>query len=405
MENIENIEKMELFLSQLSEIEKMYQDEKAKDNLFNVFSALFKGNEEENLHSRFISYLLSPTSKHGMGNAFLKCFVQNILKLDDFDIEDCQVYPNEQDKSERYYIDILLINKKEKKAIIIENKIRAGDSNHSGAESEKTYPDKYQGQLERYYNTIKDGQKVKKQEDGTFVLESIEQEYKCEDIWVYYLNPYGSLPSDISLGMLTGYEKFSCISYSTEIRQWIQECIKITEERKTLNEILKHYLKILDKMTNNELSFPNREKLTEVIGNSDENLRNAKLFIDNFKHVKWYTVYHFWKDLGERFENVSVFPENENFEKRIGDVTHGCKPILHGITFEKGGKTFYVACDSQGLTYGIHKESGANIWEKFEYNGEPILFSDFSNETTFGLIRGVKRKDVIDEIVKKINQL
>src|SRR5690606_25955059 len=62
---------------------------------------------------------------------FLKLFVQLVLKIEDFDFENCTVEREYKD------IDILIYNKQQ--AIIIENKIFAGDRPR---------------QLERYYEII-----------------------------------------------------------------------------------------------------------------------------------------------------------------------------------------------------------------------------------------------------------
>lgn len=60
----------DLFLKDLEDVENQYQKEQVAHKSFNIFSALHIIEDERRLHSRFISYLLSPKSKHGMGDAF-----------------------------------------------------------------------------------------------------------------------------------------------------------------------------------------------------------------------------------------------------------------------------------------------------------------------------------------------
>src|SRR5690606_34972016 len=114
---------------------------------------------------------------------FLEIFVRDILKLktDDFDLSNCEVIPKEIDKKEFEYIDILIVNKARKQAIIIENKIGAGDSNHRKNEllknSKSTY--NWDGQLERYYSTLKTG---KNKNEG-----DIKPYLKCNTVFVFYL--------------------------------------------------------------------------------------------------------------------------------------------------------------------------------------------------------------------------
>ena len=159
---------MEQLLKSISELKTEYDNRREKDR-FNIIS-IFHKEREEKLHSRVISYLLSPSSGHGMTNTYCSLFIKNVLKISDaeFNLSNFEVFPNEYEKSEYKFIDILIINKSRSQAIIIENKIDARDSNHThklnldnnigitnfDCKKAKTG---YFGQLERYYNTIKTG--------------------------------------------------------------------------------------------------------------------------------------------------------------------------------------------------------------------------------------------------------
>ncbi len=110
---------------------------------FNIFSVLHKDHDERRLHSRFLAALLNPAGSHKMNDKFLSIFL-NIIGLYEIDMNNSNIYPKESDKSENSNIDILIIDKKSKNAIVIENKIFAGDSNNENG-----------GQLERYYNHVK----------------------------------------------------------------------------------------------------------------------------------------------------------------------------------------------------------------------------------------------------------
>lgn len=147
MESINNL------LTAIKSVQNKYDLIRDK-NRFNIFKALHKEKDEVRLHSRFISYLLAPDSGHGLGKVFCELFIREILGIDEsqFNLSSYTVLPNESSKSEYKEIDILIINKQAKQAIIIENKINAKDSNREGKNEKK---DGYDGQLERYYNTIK----------------------------------------------------------------------------------------------------------------------------------------------------------------------------------------------------------------------------------------------------------
>ena len=65
------MDKLNKLFEDISKIKTEYDKEREK-NRFNIFTAMYRTNEEIKLHSRFISYLLCSKSGHGMGNTFFK---------------------------------------------------------------------------------------------------------------------------------------------------------------------------------------------------------------------------------------------------------------------------------------------------------------------------------------------
>lgn len=393
----------ELF-EQISKLKNEY-DKLRENNRFNVITALHKERDEVNLHSRIISYLLSPTSGHGMNGIYLKLFVREILGLDDkqFDLTNVIVVPNETEKSEYKEIDILIVNKRTSQAIIIENKIDAKDSNHP------TNRDGYQGQLERYYNTIKTG----KDKDKKPCIE-----YQSNNVFVYYLSMNGKPDKDnieISIGMLNDDEHGSwddshILSYDSHIREWLAKCIEsITDEKLQVKNFIQHYLNVINKLTNNDMTVEERLELKHIVA---ENIVETRHLIENFKHVKWHTVHEFWTELKSKLEsenqlkNVSFYIDREDysFEKAIDEVTHHNKDINHGLLFDIGDKKAYISGLGK-LSWGImHPKKWTNFMnEKIE----DINFSVFSSESTYNLIDKTKMTDavkyIIDEIIESIN--
>ncbi|MBL1411093.1 PD-(D/E)XK nuclease family protein [Sphingobacterium sp. C459-1T] len=88
---------------------------------YNIFSVLHREDDETRLHSRFLAFLLDPKESHNIGDMFFKLFLEQVLNIY-FD------YTNYEVKKEFQFIDILIHNDSD--AVIIENKIYAGDSNH-----------------------------------------------------------------------------------------------------------------------------------------------------------------------------------------------------------------------------------------------------------------------------------
>lgn len=389
MENLQ-----ELFRS-INELKSEYDKEREK-NRFSVFTALYrKYDEEENLHSRFISYLLSPTSGHGMDNLFLKIFVRQVLKLNEneFDIDLCEVIPNENNKSEYKFIDILIINKAKKQAIIIENKINAGDSNRTG---EKKKDDGYDGQLERYHKTIKTG--IDKNYQKGF-------DFQCNDVFVYYLSMYNHRqPSKESIRALQGCSDWrGAIFYSDEIREWLQMCIdQLSLEKLLIKEFIKQYLNLINIMTHNDIFIEERKKLKNEVA---KNVESVRYLTDNFKHVKWHTVDDFWmaleNELKKYYKNVDTYSDGDpEFIKTVGRVAHRNEKINYGLLFDsKIGKKIYISGLSD-LSWGI---IDSKQW--MDFNSEilkQINFSNFDTKNTFRLIDENNMKEAVKLIVKEI---
>lgn len=112
---------------------------------FNLFEAIGVTRHELR-HSQFLAYLLNPNENHGLADHFTRTFLQSAfrdsappglspLELDLVDLDDVEI------RREWRNIDILILDRRNRRAIIIENKI--GSSEHSG-------------QLSRYWTTVAD---------------------------------------------------------------------------------------------------------------------------------------------------------------------------------------------------------------------------------------------------------
>ncbi len=379
--------KLQNIFERIKETKINYDIERDKDR-FNVFTALHKERDEVNLHSRTISYLLSPTSGHGMGTTFTKIFLHEILKISEqeFSLDGVEVIPNEINKTEYKEIDILLINKRKKQAIIIENKIDAKDSNH---EEPNVIPG-YSGQLERYYNTIKTG----RDKDGNNIAD-----FKCDSVLIYYLTLY-KYPTPASIGNSKDVN-VKILFYKNELREWLIKCVEKTPNTSKVKSFIQQYLNLINKMTNNDISIKERE---EIRKNISPNWKELKYLIDNFKHIKWHTVYDFWNTLKDKLEkqftNVAFYPESDEFEKVITNITHNNKNINHGIIFNDNDRKRIYISGMNALSWGIVEQ---NKWSAFKDNElENIIFSNFSTENTYRLIEQKNINKAIDRIISEI---
>ena len=361
MENIKD------FLEKLSAIEQECKNEKAKESKFNIFRALHKERDEKNLHSRFIAYLLSPTSTHGMDDLFLREFIKSVKKqypqLSKFVVQDCEVRPNEKDKNEDNYMDIIISNNKQ--AILIENKIDASDSNRDDEEP----------QLKRYYNTL------------------INRGYESNNIFVLYLTLDRRSPErkeEMNFNVLN-------IDYRTEINQWLNECIKAVNNNLIIKELIEQYLDVTIKITNDV----NRAlKLKKLISEQIEiawEYKDKIIELEDFKHVKWHTVHEFWTLINKILRNYEV---KSITNKDITKITHKGNGNSFGIIINDH---FYLMNDVQnGLTFGKISETKI-LGKDWNYINEKIKFSEFSNIETFKLIDEKEQIIFTKQILAKLS--
>lgn len=120
---------------------KRYDDIEARKDQFNIFTAMFDESDEVNLHSQFIFSLLNfkTGNEYRYLNAFLKCIDSSF----EYNLNSLEIH------KELHDIDILLLDKSTKRAVIIENKIYASDCNHEN-----------EGQLDKYYRIIIEDEKI-----------------------------------------------------------------------------------------------------------------------------------------------------------------------------------------------------------------------------------------------------
>jgi hypothetical protein len=123
------------------------EDLLAEPNFFEATGSV----SSEYRHSNFLAYLLDPSASHGFRDVFLRRFVQRVvsalphdqasisaLELDVADLEDAEVW------RERFNTDVLIVSEAGKLAIIIENKVDAGNGNPLGTYVSRVrdhYPD------------------------------------------------------------------------------------------------------------------------------------------------------------------------------------------------------------------------------------------------------------------------
>lgn len=298
---------------------------------FNIFTCLRSMTDEVELHSRFISSIVDPHGYHGLGYKPLDNLI-NILGLKSsfiYNENSVKVFPNASNWSEHRDIDILIIDHNTKHAIIIENKINAEDSNHPN-----------EGQLEKYFREV------------------TEENIPSENIEVFYLTVDGHSPSDESTSTSGQYPDLrnhvKNISYSKEIASWLLLCIKDAALKPIIRETLVQYLTLIKKMTNEEIEEQDVRELIQLVSKED-NLKSLKLFLDNFKHIQWFTikglVEDFDAELGRRGYKVLSSISNET----IDFIVHGGpkqRNVYPSFSFkDQNGFTLSLGADANNVFY------------------------------------------------------
>lgn len=371
--------------------------QRPREETFNIFRLLRQETDEVGLHSRFLASLLDPRGSHGMGDAFLRLFLTT-----------CGIAPGSlhiptaRTLRERYRIDILIRNDQE--AIIIENKIRAGDQNR---------------QLERYASIV-EGWRLKWQ--------------------MLYLTPLGHKPSAQSLGKLPtieGFgERFNCISYQKHIQEWVAECIKLVDGRPALQEVLKQYAQLVKRLTNNAMTEHDRAEMHEVVKLMEvgDNALLAHKLQRNWSHVRWFTERHFWTELLALVETsgYTIAEEKRFTEERLdlclyekGDPWYGFVLPLPHLSTQTVVVTLIVERGDRVVKYGIRLTSGeqeakqrmlldferrlADLhcekqsgWPVKRYAKRHIDFRAFSHAETVSLANPTTRQTVVREFWEEL---
>lgn len=232
------MERIKTMLASIMELyEKNKQDEnikRANGDFFNVFNTIGLWSEEVRLHSAFIAELLNPKGSHGLAYRFLQAFLEELdLNLPDDYINFQRCSQNIVERvigpvtaKEGGRIDIIIEDGNH--AIIIENKIYAGDQPH---------------QMLRYNNYGK-----KKFPNGFILI---------------YLTLDGHEACKCSIG---GKEfDYKQLSYENNIVDWLDKCYSIADGKPLVQSVIKQYCELIKQITNTDMDTKYRDKLMSVL--------------------------------------------------------------------------------------------------------------------------------------------
>lgn len=261
---MENIKTLLQKVQHLIALDKQRKEEARKrGEKYNIFSVLGLETSEVRTHSAFLASLLNPDGNHGVGCAFLKAFVSDMnLNELQLDTNNSQVTVEHVTGDGR--IDIL-ISDHNKKAIIIENKIYAGDQ----LEQLKRYDDYAKQQFTNGYRLLYltlDGHKPS--EDSTKGLKD-NQYFRLA--YNNNLNISDENPSDSN----SDSNNVIC----QDIIHWLEECVKIAYNKPLVRETIIQYQSLIKSLTGADMEKEESDNLIELL-TSKENVETTLKIIN-----------------------------------------------------------------------------------------------------------------------------
>lgn len=327
----ENYDELFLAVTKVRNNHKLYKAD------FNVLTTFLRPSNEVELHSRFITWLLDPRAPHKLGELPLKLFLLQIGSQ--FTVSDTtKVTPNAINWTEDRDMDILIYDKEQNFAIVIENKIYAKDSDKG----------ENNGQLARYLLQVETGgltENKKLKDKGKY--------FSCpkDNIELYYLTLDGHEPNEKTFkaennddySRTIGKNKdndFQLITYLRHIEPWLNEVLQtanpsplvkelineykdalyyvspnkdfnvdfanIFEENDTLRENLKAFIK--DYKSQEIVSFDQKGEFFREIFKDDSLVDAAVFLLTNYRHIYWHALNDFFIKLQDELH--SIFDDN-----------------------------------------------------------------------------------------------
>lgn len=372
---------------------------------FNIFQVIGVTTAEARIHSAFLAELLDVNGSHGLKDKPLKAFIRKCLDSE-FAFQTtnsiCKVEYSIGLKTATTggRIDIIVWDK-EKRAIIIENKIYAGDQ---------------ENQMLRYYNHSK-----------SYI-----------DSRLIYLSLDGKIPSEYSMGG----EAFDyhILSYKFDIFDWLTECKQLAVDFPLVREAISHYINLIKQLTNTSSMDEMNKEIVALVMQSPENLQNAFELEKVLTDVKIKTQWEFWKQLKKSLEEKGLHVKGDDDSKKVkhwkvkgyyekqrnrdinfglwieifnkdGISLHwGCEVqtnIFFGFTIEKDGKGGISDSEEMKPYRQIIKncddlyKDDSKYWLGWIYPTTMLNFRDFNTQEIFSLADRATLEKITNQIAEK----
>ena len=296
---------------------------------FNIFSVLHIERDEVNLHSRFLCALLDHTNPGDETNENLLDFLRHV-GVEGFEVR--HVHGVERERSN---IDILITTRDREHAVVVENKIDAGDQ---------------QKQLCRYYNGTKD------------------QGYL--NVHLLYLTLHGDDPTEVSFCGDTCEARLHLknISYRDTLPSWLQRCQKRAYDEPALRESVAQYRRLVRKLTGTDYEEGYMDELKNLLlekkSDDNQNLLVAHDLIQAMTEAKIDLLHRLWRDVDTGLKAaIEDLPVNDPDYERDYSVSE--ETVRHFYTgsrnryhllyypFAPGAALAVEAGSANGLIFGV----------------------------------------------------
>ena len=281
---------------------------------FNVFSVLRSSSDEVNLHSRFLHALLDYREQRNNKRENLCDFLRNVVGVGDFKPANVTV------GREVNSIDLLIANRHQ--AVVVENKIRAGDQDQ---------------QLVGYHQKL------------------ISQGYDESAITLVYLTPDGQDPSEQSIGDL----RCKTISYRNDLPEWLEGCQRRAFDNPALRESIAQYLQLIRTITGTDYSGTYMKELTNLCL-TDDNMVLVHDLSQALIDAKVKLVVDLWSDIDKALTSaIDDLPELDpawayvSKAPAVKDYILGKRKSQTGLYYRIADYAWLAVVAQGGLWFGI----------------------------------------------------
>lgn len=293
-----------LLLKEATLLYEKYEAERPQP--FSVFSVLRSESDEVNLHSRFLHALLNYRNPGDETRENLTDFLRYV-GLASFELLEVKL------EQEQHNIDILITNKAGQ-AIVVENKIWAGDRDR---------------QLLRYHRKMKN--------------------LGYSEVSLLYLTLDGRDPSKNSVGNLTHVP----VSYKYDLLPWLERCQKRAYNEPGLRESIAQYRQLVRKLTGTDLGRTYMNGLKELCL-QDNNLVLIQDLYEAMIEVKVALLKRLWCEINTELKVVpgiaQLRTDHQISEEKIKRFFTNQRDTYHGL--------FYQFCDEASLQVGVGAGDG-----------------------------------------------